>query len=110
MPKNSHREDYDRFIRYPGPLIPLAAHNQEPPNFFLRDKGGINKKSQDSEKRYSPFAQALCEALQHSDPDEKSRRYKKADLTKDGVITATELYITLALSFRSTEFDLTSIK
>lgn len=95
IPETIHREHYDRFIRYPAwQAITSAAHNQEALD-FLSDKRGISKKSQDSEKKHSPFAEALFEALQDGDPDEKGRRYKKADLTKDGVITAPELYLYL---------------
>jgi WD40 repeat protein len=95
IPETIHREHYDRFIRYPAwQAITSAAHNQEALD-FLSDKRGISKKSQDDEKKHSPFAEALFEALQDGDPDEKGRRYKKADLTKDGVITAPELYLYL---------------
>jgi len=95
IPETIHREHYDRFIRYPAwQAITSAAHNQEALD-FLSDKRGISKKSQAQEKKHSPFAEALFEALQDSDPDEKGRRYKKADLTKDGVITAPELYLYL---------------
>jgi WD40 repeat protein len=95
IPETIHREHYDRFIRYPAwQAITSAAHNQEALD-FLSDKRGISKKSQAQEKKHSPFAEALFEALQHGDPDEKGRRYKKADLTKDGVITAPELYLYL---------------
>jgi len=90
-----HQEHYDRFIRYPAwQVITSAAHNQEALD-FLSDKRGIGAKSQHQAIQHSPFAEALFEALQHGDPDEKGRRYKKADLTKDGVITAPELYLYL---------------
>jgi WD40 repeat protein len=93
IPETIHREHYDRFIRYPAwQVITSAAHNQEALD-FLSDKRGISEKSQ--EKKHSPFAEALFEALQDGEPDEKGRRYKKADLTKDGVITAPELYLYL---------------
>jgi hypothetical protein len=93
IPETIHREHYDRFIRYPAwQVITSTAHNQEALD-FLSDKRGISKKSQD--KKHSPFAEALFEALQNGDPDEKGRQYKKADLTKDGVITAPELYLYL---------------
>jgi WD40 repeat protein len=95
VPETIRREHYDRFIRYPAwQVITSAAHNQEALD-FLSDKRGISKKSQDCQKKHSPFAEALFEALQDGDPDEKGRRYKKADLTKDGVITAPELYLYL---------------
>ncbi|MEG4595347.1 caspase family protein [Microcoleus sp. F8_C2] len=95
IPETIHREHYDRFIRYPAwQAITSAAHNQEALD-FLSDKRGISKKSQEQKKKHSPFAEALFEALQHGEPDEKGRRYKKADLTKDGVITAPELYLYL---------------
>ncbi|MBD2694911.1 caspase family protein [Anabaena catenula] len=93
IPETIHREHYDRFIRYPAwQVITSAAHNQEALD-FLSDKRGISQKSQG--KKHSPFAEALFEALQDGEPDEKGRRYKKADLTKDGVITAPELYLYL---------------
>ena len=91
IPETIHREHYDRFIHY-RQVITSAAHNQEALD-FLSDKRGISEKSQ--EKKHSPFAEALFEALQDGEPDEKGRRYKKADLTKDGVITAPELYLHL---------------
>ncbi|BAT54421.1 WD-40 repeat protein [Nostoc sp. NIES-3756] len=93
IPETIRREHYDRFIRYPAwQVITSAAHNQEALD-FLSDKRGISQKSQG--KKHSPFAEALFEALQDGEPDEKGRRYKKADLTKDGVITAPELYLYL---------------
>ncbi|WP_414571734.1 eIF2A-related protein [Nostoc sp. CCY 9925] len=93
IPETIHREHYDRFIRYPAwQVITSAAHNQEALD-FLSDKRGISEKSQG--KQHSPFAEALFEALQDGEPDEKGRRYKKADLTKDGVITTPELYLYL---------------
>ncbi|MCC5612685.1 caspase family protein [Nostoc sp. CHAB 5834] len=93
IPETIHREHYDRFIRYPAwQVITSAAHNQEALD-FLSDKRGISEKSEG--KKHSPFAEALFEALQDGEPDEKGRRYKKADLTKDGVITAPELYLYL---------------
>jgi WD40 repeat protein len=95
IPETIHREHYDRFIRYRAwQVITSAAHNQEALD-FLSDKRGIGAKSQHQAIQHSPFAEALFEALQHGDPDEKGRRYKKADLTKDGVITAPELYLYL---------------
>jgi WD40 repeat protein len=105
VPETIRREHYDRFIRYPAwQVITSAAHNQEALD-FLSDKRGISKKSQASEKKHSPFAEALFEALQDGEPDEKGRRYKKADLTKDGVITAPELYLYLrdSVETRSSE-------
>ncbi|MCC3473795.1 MAG: hypothetical protein EAZ19_00750 [Oscillatoriales cyanobacterium] len=105
IPETIHREHYDRFIRYPAwQAITSAAHNQEALD-FLSDKRGISKKSQEQEKKHSPFAEALFEALQDGDPDEKGRRYKKADLTKDGVITAPELYLYLRDSVETRSSD-----
>jgi len=71
-------------------VITSSAHNQEALD-FLSDKRGISEK----DDKHSPFAEALFEALQDGEPDKKGNRYKKADLTKDGVITAPELYLYL---------------
>jgi hypothetical protein len=91
IPETIHRQHYDRFIRYPAwQVIASSAHNQEALD-FLSDKRGISEK----DAKHSPFAEALFEALQDDEPDEKGNRYKKADLTKDGVITAPELYLYL---------------
>jgi len=91
IPETIHRQHYDRFIRYPAwQVITSSAHNQEALD-FLSDKRGISAK----DEQHSPFAEALFEALQDSEPDQNGNRYKKADLTKDGVITAPELYLYL---------------
>jgi WD40 repeat protein len=90
IPETIHRQHYDRFIRYPAwQVITSSAHNQEALD-FLSDKRGIGK-----DEQHSPFAEALFEALQDGEPDKNGKRYKKADLTKDGVITAPELYLYL---------------
>ncbi|MBD2186114.1 caspase family protein [Planktothrix sp. FACHB-1355] len=105
VPETIRREHYQRFIDYPASqVITSAAHNQEALD-FLSDKRGISKKSQAQEKKHSPFAEALFEALQDGDPDEKGRRYKNADLTKDGVITAPELYLYLRDSVETRSSD-----
>ncbi|MEP0924351.1 caspase family protein [Leptolyngbya sp. ST-U4] len=91
IPETIHRQHYDRFIRYPAwQVIASSAHNQEALD-FLSDKRGISAK----DEQHSPFAEALFEALQDGEPDEKGNRHKEADLTKDGVITAPELYLYL---------------
>jgi WD40 repeat protein len=90
IPVTIHRQHYERFIRYPAwQVITSSAHNQEALD-FLSDKRGSGKDVQ-----HSPFAEALFEALQDGEPDEKGNCYKKADLTKDGVITVPELYLYL---------------
>lgn len=90
IPETIHRQHYDRFIRYPAwQVIASSAHNQEALD-FLSDKRGTGK-----DAKHSPFAEALFEALQDGKPDKDGKRYKKADLTKDGVITAPELYLYL---------------
>ncbi|WP_226588560.1 nSTAND1 domain-containing NTPase [Microseira wollei] len=92
VPQIIHREHYDRFIRYPAwQVITSAAHNQEALD-FLSDKRGTGKDS-----LHSPFAIALFEALRDTIefPGKKGVQRKKADLTGDGVITASELYIYL---------------
>ncbi|ERT07624.1 eukaryotic translation initiation factor eIF2A family protein [Lyngbya aestuarii BL J] len=74
-----HREHYDRFIRYPAwQAITSAAHNQEALDYT--DERGIAPDSQ-----HSPFAKALINGLKDI----------KADFTKDGIITAPELYLYL---------------
>jgi WD40 repeat protein len=91
IPETIHRQHYDRFIRYPAcQVITSSAHNQTALD-FLNDKRGISKK----DAKHSPFAEALFEALQDGKPDRNGKRYKNADLTKDGVITAPELYLYL---------------
>jgi WD40 repeat protein/energy-coupling factor transporter ATP-binding protein EcfA2 len=80
VPETIHREHYDRFIRHPAwQAITSAAHNQEAIDFLsdLRDSANNSP--------HSPFANALIEGLKEI----------KADLTKDGVIIAPELYLYL---------------
>ncbi|BAZ24148.1 WD-40 repeat-containing protein [Kalymmatonema gypsitolerans NIES-4073] len=80
VPETIHREHYDRFIRYSAwQVLTSAAHNQEALD-FLTDQRGTADNSQ-----HSPFALALIQGL----------REKKADLTRDNVVTAPELYIYL---------------
>lgn len=70
---------YDRFIRFPAwEVIVSSSYNQEALD-FLDNRGEILV-----EGKHSPFAQGLFQGLKGD-----------ADLTKDGVITAPELYIYL---------------
>jgi len=72
-----YREHYDRFIRYRAwQSIASAAHDQEGLDFVSNLRDGSNNSN------HSPFALALLDGLTQL----------KADYTKDGVITATELY------------------
>jgi ABC-type branched-subunit amino acid transport system substrate-binding protein/WD40 repeat protein len=85
VPETIHRENYDRFIRYPAwQAITSAAYNQEA--LDSTDKRGIA-----SDSLHSPFAKALIDGL----TVDSSKKYLKADLTKDNVITAPELYVYL---------------
>jgi len=75
-----YREHYEWFIRRRAWLvITSAAHNQEAIDFISGLRDGANN------SHHSPFALALIEGLKDL----------KADLTGDGVITATELYVYL---------------
>ncbi|MHC0068620.1 nSTAND1 domain-containing NTPase, partial [Nostoc sp. UIC 10890] len=81
VPETIHREHYDRFIRCSAwQAITSSAHNQEALDFFSDLRRETTKNS-----AHSPFALALIEGLKDN----------KADLTKDGVITAPELYLYL---------------
>jgi hypothetical protein len=60
----------------------------------LSEDRRVDKTKKDS--KHSPFALALLEALQDSDPDPQGRRYLNADYTKDGVITAHVLFVYLS--------------
>jgi WD40 repeat protein len=80
VPEKIHREHHDRFIRCRAwQSITSAAHNQEALDFVSDLREGSNN------PHHSPFALALIEGLKNS----------KADLTRDGVITAPELYLYL---------------
>jgi hypothetical protein len=75
-----HREHYEQFIRRRAwQVITSAAHNQQAIDFI----SGLREDANNS--HHSPFALALIEGLKDL----------KADLTGDGVITATELYLYL---------------
>ena len=81
IPQKIHKEHYDRFIRYRAwQVITSASHNQEALDFLNQDNRGVGASGNNS-----PFAEGLFEALEA----------QKADLTKDGVITAPELYLYL---------------
>ncbi|MGB5713819.1 MAG: caspase family protein, partial [Waterburya sp.] len=70
---------YDRFIRFPASqVLTSASHNQEALDF-------LNNRDVEANRRHSPFAEGLIEALQQ----------EKGDLNNDGVIIATELYLYL---------------
>jgi hypothetical protein len=88
------REHYDRFIRFPAwQVITSSAHDQEALDFV---KLSEDRRGQVDGKSHSPFALALLEALQDSEPDSDGRRYQNADYTKDGVIVAHELIVYLS--------------
>ncbi len=88
-----HREHYDRFIRYPAwQVITSAAHDQEALDAV---KLSADQRGTTPDKQHSPFALALLEALGDGAPDKKAVRYKNADYTRDGVVTAHELLVYL---------------
>lgn len=79
IPDEITKAHYDRFIRYPASqVLTSASHDQVALDF-------LNNRDEKSDKKHSPFAQGLIEALQQ----------QKADLNNDGIITATELYLYL---------------
>ncbi|HEY9642072.1 MAG TPA: caspase family protein, partial [Coleofasciculaceae cyanobacterium] len=72
-----HKENYDRFIRFPAwQVITSAAHDQEALDL------SVDRRVTGEAAVHSPFAQALFEGLQGN----------KADLIADEIITAHELY------------------
>jgi uncharacterized caspase-like protein len=82
-----YKERYDRFITDAAwQVITSAADDQK-----ALDSLGVRGKVIDGNEVYSPFAKALFDAL-HGGADEG------ADLNKDGIITATELYSLFARS------------
>ena len=81
IPQKIHWEHYHRFINYPAwEVITSASYNQEALDLLNQDNRGVGESGQ-----HSPFAEGLFEALEE----------EKADLIKDGVITAPELYLYL---------------
>lgn len=75
------KERYDRYTQYrAAQVIASAAHDQKAVDIILDNRGT----SKDKEfANHSPFAAALLKAL----------KYHAADYTKDGVTTATELFL-----------------
>ncbi|MDJ0571676.1 MAG: caspase family protein [Pleurocapsa sp. MO_192.B19] len=88
-PEVIHREHYDRFIEAPAwQVITSAAHDQTASDSLaLKDDRG------ETDSHHSPFAAALIEALE-GDAD-SSFPGKDGKSSRDGVITATELYLYL---------------
>lgn len=77
-----YKERYDRFIcDRAWQVITSAADDQK----ALDSLGQRGKKVQDGNEIHSPFAKALFDAL-------RGDTKESADLNKDGIITATELY------------------
>ncbi|MBD2773571.1 caspase family protein [Iningainema tapete] len=77
-----YKERYDRFISDRAwQVITSAADNQK----ALDSLGQRGKKLKDGNEDHSPFAKALFDAL-------RGGADEGADLNKDGIITATELY------------------
>ncbi|MCU0535733.1 MAG: caspase family protein [Hydrococcus sp. Prado102] len=92
-----HREHYDRFIRYPAwQVITSSAHDQEALDFVKLSEDRRGNPIQVNNEKHSPFALALLEALQDDEPDRGGRQYQNADYTRDGVITAHELFLYLS--------------
>jgi WD40 repeat protein len=90
------REHYDRFIRHPAwQVIISSAHDQEALDFVKLSEDRRGNPIQVNNERHSPFALALLEALKEGEPDSQGKRYQNADFTKDGVITAHELFVYL---------------
>lgn len=75
------KERYDRYTQYgAAQVIASAAHDQKAIDIVLDNRGT----SKDREfANHSPFAAALLRAL----------KYEAADYTKDGITTATELFL-----------------
>ena len=88
-PEVIHREHYDRFIEAPAwQVITSAAHDQTASDSLaLKDDRG------ETDSHHSPFAAALIKALE-GDAD-SSFPGKDGKSSRDGVITATELYLYL---------------
>ncbi|MDJ0596764.1 MAG: caspase family protein [Pleurocapsa sp. MO_226.B13] len=70
---------YDRFIKFPAwQVLTSASYNQGALEF-------LNNRDVEPNRKHSPFAEGLIEALQQ----------EKGDLNNDGIIIATELYLYL---------------
>ncbi|KYC35382.1 hypothetical protein WA1_06030 [Scytonema hofmannii PCC 7110] len=87
-----YRERYDRYIRgYAQQVITSAAHDEKAVDVLscLGDKPGKacakSNRGVGSTGKHSPFAEILFEALENG----------KGDVIKDGVMTASELYVYL---------------
>lgn len=80
-----YKERYDRFIQDRAwQVITSAAHDQE-----AWDSSGTRGKEEYKGKNHSPFAIALFDAISQKD------KLQNADVNKDGIITANELYLYL---------------
>jgi hypothetical protein len=80
IPEEISKQRYDRYINHRAwQVITSAAHDQKAVD-ILWDNRGISEDSV-----HSPFAEALFKALEN----------QAADYTKDGITTATELYLYL---------------
>ena len=80
IPEEISKQRYDRYIKHRAwQVITSAAHDQRAVD-ILWDNRGISEDS-----IHSPFAEALFKALEK----------QAADYTKDGITTATELYLYL---------------
>ncbi len=78
VPETIYKERYDHYIQHRAwQVITSAAHNQKALDILLDNRGTS------SSDFNSPFAQTLIEALKDG----------KADYTKDGITTVTELYL-----------------
>lgn len=95
--KTIHREHYDRFIRFPAwQVVTSSAHDQEALDFVKLSEDRRGDPIKVNNEKHSPFALALLEALQEGESNSQGKRYQNADYTKDGVITAHELFLYLS--------------
>ena len=90
-PEVIHKQHYDRFIESPAwQVITSASHDQTASDSLdLKNDRGRSK----IRNNHSPFAAALIDALE-GDAD-SSFSGKDGKLVRDGIITATELYLYL---------------
>jgi len=87
------KERYDRYIQYQAAqVIASAAHDQKAIDIVVDNRGT----SKDKEfANHSPFATALLKAL----------KYQAADYTKDGITTATELFLYVSEEVLAQTYD-----
>jgi hypothetical protein len=109
-PEEVSKERYRRYVEGSAwQVITSAAHNQTALDITLNNRGVAKHLNQlsASEEPNSPFAAALFRALDKTlyETLDKENLYPPADYTKDGITTATELFVFLDEEMRQATRD-----